>query len=90
VTGYGAGRPSGRSSSPSSGKIVSPLHVAQTDSGTHPSSCLYLKGRPVSLSKLNVSETGFCLRLQVRPTQLGPVSRADPNVYLGLRMVVML
>jgi hypothetical protein len=42
----------------------------------YPSSCFYLKRRPVSLSKHNVSETGFCLRLQVRPTQLGPVDRA--------------
>jgi hypothetical protein len=26
----------------------------------------------------NVSETGFCLRLQVQPTQLGPNGRASP------------
>jgi hypothetical protein len=26
----------------------------------------------------NVSETGFCLRLQVAPTQLGPIDRASP------------
>jgi hypothetical protein len=25
--------------------------------------------------KHNVSETGFCLRLQVEPTQLGPIDR---------------
>jgi hypothetical protein len=37
--------------------------------GHSPSSCLYLKCRPVYLSKHNFSETGFCLRLQVRPTQ---------------------
>jgi hypothetical protein len=29
----------------------------------------------------NVSETGFCLHLQVEPTQLGPTDRASP--YLG-------
>jgi hypothetical protein len=29
-------------------------------------SCLYLKCRPVYLSKHNVSDTGFCLHLQVR------------------------
>jgi hypothetical protein len=29
-------------------------------------------------SKHNVSETGFCLRLQVEPTRLGPVNRASP------------
>jgi hypothetical protein len=34
------------------------------------------KKRPVYFSKHNVSETGFCLRLQVKPTQLGPVDRA--------------
>jgi hypothetical protein len=32
--------------------------------------------RPVYISKHNVPETGFCLRLQVPPTQLGPVDRA--------------
>jgi hypothetical protein len=26
----------------------------------------------------NVSETGFCLRLQVKYTQLGPIDRATP------------
>jgi hypothetical protein len=33
----------------------------------------------------NVSETGFCLRLQVEPSQLGPIDRASPymrNVLL--------
>jgi hypothetical protein len=33
---------------------------------------------PVYFSKHNVSETGFCLRLQVKPTQLGPINRASP------------
>jgi hypothetical protein len=37
-----------------------------------------LKCRPVSLSKHKVSETGFCLRLQVKPTQLAPIDRASP------------
>jgi hypothetical protein len=41
-------------------------------------SCLSLKCRPVYISKHNVSETGFCLRLQVKPTQLGPIDRASP------------
>jgi hypothetical protein len=36
------------------------------------------KSHPVYLSKLSVSETGFCLRLQVKPTQLGPIDRASP------------
>jgi hypothetical protein len=34
----------------------------------------------VYFSKQNVSETRFCLRIQVKPTQLGPVDRA--NSYL--------
>jgi hypothetical protein len=44
--------------------------------GHYPSSCLYLEC-PVSISK-HVSETGFCLRLKVKPTQLGPIDRASP------------
>jgi hypothetical protein len=28
----------------------------------------------------NVSETGFCLRLQVKPTQFGPIDRASPSL----------
>jgi hypothetical protein len=30
------------------------------------------------LTKHNVSEIGFYLRLQVKPTQLGPIDRASP------------
>jgi hypothetical protein len=33
--------------------------------GHYPSSCFHLKHRPVYISKHNVSETGFSLRLQV-------------------------
>jgi hypothetical protein len=44
-------------------------------------SCVYLKTH-------NVSETGFCLRLQVKPTQLGPIDRASP--CLSLRKAVFL
>jgi hypothetical protein len=29
----------------------------------------------------NVSETGFCLRPQVKPTQLDPIDRASPYLY---------
>jgi hypothetical protein len=36
------------------------------------------KNRPVYFSKHNVSDTGICLRLQVKPTQLGPINRASP------------
>jgi hypothetical protein len=47
-------------------------------SGYYPSSCFYLKHRPVYTLKHNVSETGFCVLLQVKPTQLGPIDRAIP------------
>jgi hypothetical protein len=46
--------------------------------GHYPSSCLYLKNRPVYFLKHNASETGFCPRLQVKPAQLGPIDRASP------------
>jgi hypothetical protein len=36
------------------------------------------KNRPVYLKKKNVSETGFCPRLQVKPTLLGPIDRGSP------------
>jgi hypothetical protein len=39
---------------------------------------LLIKNRPVYFSKHNVSETGFCLRLQVKPTQLNAIDRASP------------
>jgi hypothetical protein len=32
-----------------------------------------------------VSETGFCLRLQVEPTQLGPIDRASPYLQTLLK-----
>jgi hypothetical protein len=32
------------------------------------------------LTKYNVSEIGFYLRPQVKPTQLGPIDRASPSV----------
>jgi hypothetical protein len=32
----------------------------------------------VYISKYNVSETELCLRLQVKPTQLGPIDTASP------------
>jgi hypothetical protein len=34
--------------------------------------------RPVYFSKHNISETGFCLRLQVEPIQLVTIDRASP------------
>jgi hypothetical protein len=47
-------------------------------SGHYPSSCLYLEPPVVFIFQNNVSETGFCLRLQVEPTQLGPIDRDSP------------
>jgi hypothetical protein len=49
------------------------------------------KSRPVYFSKHNVSETGFCLRLQVRPIQLGPIDRASPylRTFLLARKVIL-
>jgi hypothetical protein len=46
-------------------------------SGHYSSSCFYLKHRPVYISKHNVSETGFCLRLQggTSSTNLAQLSR---------------
>jgi hypothetical protein len=37
--------------------------------------------RPAFYLKHNVSETGFCLRLQVKPTQLGPIDTASLSTY---------
>jgi hypothetical protein len=48
--------------------------------GHYPSSCLYLK-TAVYFSNHNVSETGFRLHLQVKPTQLGPIDRASPYLW---------
>jgi hypothetical protein len=53
--------------------------------GHYPSPCLYLKHSPVYFSKQNVPETGFCLRLQVKPTQLGPIDRGSPYLRLYLK-----
>jgi hypothetical protein len=46
--------------------------------GHYPSSCPFFK-------KHNVSETGFCFRPQVKPTQLDPIDRASP--YLRTPML---
>jgi hypothetical protein len=40
--------------------------------------------RPARYLKHDVSETGFCLRLQVVSTQLGPMRRASPVQSLKL------
>jgi hypothetical protein len=41
-------------------------------SGHYTLSCFYLKHCPVYVSKHSISETGFCLRLQVKPYWVGP------------------
>jgi hypothetical protein len=46
-------------------------------SGHYPSSCFYLKHRPVYISK-QCFDTRFYLRLQVKPTLLGPIDTASP------------
>jgi hypothetical protein len=33
----------------------------------------------------NVSETRFCLRLQVKPIQLGPIDRASPRLRMRMK-----
>jgi hypothetical protein len=38
----------------------------------YPSPCVYLKHHFL-LKKYKVSETGFCIHLQVKPTQLGSI-----------------
>jgi hypothetical protein len=38
--------------------------------------CFCLKQRPIYISEHSSLETGFCLCLQVKPTQLGPINRA--------------
>jgi hypothetical protein len=43
--------------------------------GHYSSSCFYLKH--------NVSDTGFCLRLQVKPTPLGSIDRASPYLRIS-------
>jgi hypothetical protein len=41
---------------------------------------IFFQNRLVYFSKHDVSETEFCLRLQVKPTQLGPTDRATPYI----------
>jgi hypothetical protein len=45
----------------------------------YPSACFYLK--------YTVSETEFCLRLQVKPTQFGPIGRAYKPSTAFLRVL---
>jgi hypothetical protein len=46
--------------------------------GHYLSSCLYLKTVLFIFQNTMYSETEFCLRLQVKPTQLGPIDRSIP------------
>jgi hypothetical protein len=45
--------------------------------------------RPVYISKCNVSETGFCLRLQGKPAQLGPIDRVSPYFRIIFGQLIM-
>jgi hypothetical protein len=52
--------------------------------GHYPSSCLYPKTSScLFFKKHNVSESGFCLRLQLKPTRWGPIHRASlrPKIW---------
>jgi hypothetical protein len=40
--------------------------------------CFWTLSIILFLFKSNISETGFCPHLQVKPTQLGPFDRASP------------
>jgi hypothetical protein len=40
--------------------------------------CFWILSIFLFLFKTHVSETGFCLHLQVKPIQLGPTDRASP------------
>jgi hypothetical protein len=51
--------------------ILPPYTISLLCSWIYPSSCFSFKTH-------NVSETGFSLRLQVKPTQLDPLERASP------------
>jgi hypothetical protein len=44
-----------------------------------------LKSCPAYILKHNVSETGFYLRPQVKPTLLGPIDRARAEIESSLR-----
>jgi hypothetical protein len=65
--------------------LVQPLRVVQLLCFWTLSIVLSLskKRHPVYFSKHNVSETGFCIRLQVKP-QLGLIDRANPYLRTPL------
>jgi hypothetical protein len=47
----------------------------------------YLQHYPVYISKYNVSDTGFCPRLQVKPTQMGTIDKGTKcNVLHMVKM----
>jgi hypothetical protein len=45
------------------------------------------KHRPIYFSKHSISEAGFCLRLQVKILNLGPIDRASPYLRTNDRMM---
>jgi hypothetical protein len=63
-----------------------PLHITTSTSPLIQILCFWTlsiilflpKNTVLSIFRNNVSETGFCLRLQVKYTKLGPIDRASP------------
>jgi hypothetical protein len=41
---------------------------------------VFIQNTVLFIFQNSVSETGFCLRLQVKPTQLGRIDRASPSL----------
>jgi hypothetical protein len=57
---------------------ISEINVGRMDEAERESTGAILSIVSCFYSKHSVSETGFCLRLQVKPTELGPVDSAGP------------
>jgi hypothetical protein len=59
--------------------ILTYLHIVTYRSHVHTTVCFWTISTILFLFKTHsISETGFCLRLQVFPPQLGPIDRASP------------
>jgi hypothetical protein len=54
----------------------------------HPSARFCLEHRPVYIPKHSVLESGSCLHHQVKPTQLGSIDRASPNLLFRIVLSV--
>jgi hypothetical protein len=58
--------------------LISPCHTSLINITV---SIVYIIHRSIVYLKHNISETGFCLLLQVEHTQLGPVQRQTSSIY---------